>query len=312
MTSIYAEETGPKSILLGIGEYPPYATNYSEVDRPHSALEGGGEKSQGISSFFLKKTFEKMGMKAEISFLPWQLSMIEARKGEVFQGSFLWSKTKKREGEFYFSDPLLETIIVFFHRKKFEFSWEHFKNLEKLKKIKIGTTLEYTYGKTFDEVLKTGTLKVIPAVDIISNLNRLIKGVIDIFPVEPIIGKYYLKKIAKIDPISANLLTFNKKALHKYKLHLILTKRKDENKDLIEKFNEKWGDLKKKWGSPLVLRPCFSLSYIPLIQAGETERFKNIKAGCQESESIFCKVILQKEITPLEKSELSFLEKSCS
>lgn len=232
-----------KKLYFVVGEYPPYASAF--------------QKSQGISIYLVKEAFKKAGQEIEVDFLPWSLSLIEAKKGKTFHGSLLWSKTKKREEEFLFSDVVLEQIVVFFHRKKEAFNWKKFKDL---KGKTIGTTMGYSYGPKMDLIIKKGLLKTVPTAEIISNLRRLIKGSIDLFPVEPTIAKYYLKKIGEKDPISANLLSFHKKPIHYYKLHLILNKTKEGNKEIIETFNKGLKSLKELLGSHTVTRPCLSLS----------------------------------------------------
>ena len=93
--------------------------------------------------------------------------------------------------------------MFFFIRKSL--SWSKFKDL---KGKTIGTTLGYTYGLKMDLLFEKAK-RYFPA-EIISNLRRLIKGSIDLFPVEPTIAKYYLKNSKIEDPISANLLTLTK------------------------------------------------------------------------------------------------------
>ena len=259
-------ETPPpkKKLYFVLGEYPPYASAF--------------QKEKGISVYLLKEAFKRAGQEIEVDFLPWSLSLIEARKGQTFNGSFLWSKTKKREEEFLFSDVVLEQIVVLFHRKKEAFSWKKFKDL---KGKTIGTTMGYSYGPKMDLIIKKGLLKTVPTAEIISNLRRLIKGSIDLFPVEPTIAKYYLKKIGEKDPISANLLAFHKKPVHYYKLHLILNKTKEGNKEIIETFNKGLKSLKDLLGNHTVTRPCLSLAKGVVAKNEEAERhLKYIKELC--------------------------------
>ena len=247
-----------KKLYFVLGEYPPYASAF--------------QKEKGISVYLLKEAFKRVGQEVEVDFLPWSLSLIEARKGQTFNGSFLWSKTKKREEDFLFSDVILEQIVVFFHRKKEEFNWKKFKDL---KGKAIGTTMGYSYGPKMDLIIKKGLLKTVPTAEIISNLRRLIKGSIDLFPVEPTIAKYYLKKIGEKDPISANLLAFHKKPVHYYKLHLILNKTKDGNKEIISTFNKGLKSLKELLGDHTVTRPCLSLA--KGVEAKNEEAMRHLK-----------------------------------
>ena len=247
-----------KKLYFVIGEYPPYASAF--------------QKNQGISIYLVKEAFKRVGQEIEVDFLPWSLSLIEAKKGQTFNGSLLWSKTPKREEDFLFSDVVLEQIVVFFHRKKEEFKWKKFKDL---KGKAIGTTMGYSYGTKMDLIIKKGLLKTVPTAEIISNLRRLIKGSIDLFPVEPTIAKYYLKKIGEKDPISANLLAFHKKPVHYYKLHLILNKTKDGNKEIISTFNKGLKSLKELLGDHTVTRPCLSLA--KGVEAKNEEAMRHLK-----------------------------------
>jgi len=264
-TSKNGEAPPPKKKLyFVVGEYPPYASAF--------------QKNQGISIYLVKEAFKKVGKEIEVNFLPWSLSLIEAKKGKTFNGSLLWSKTSKREEDFLFSDVVLEQIVVLFHRKKEDFNWKKFKDL---KGKTIGTTMGYSYGPKMDLIIKNGLLKTVPTAEIISNLRRLIKGSIDLFPVEPTIAKYYLKKIGEKDPISAKLLAFHKKPIHYYKLHLILNKSKEGNKEIIETFNKGLKSLKELLGNHTVTRPCLSLAKGVEAKNEEAERhLKYIKELC--------------------------------
>ena len=78
-----------------------------------------------------------------------------------------------------------------------------------------------------------------------------------------------------------NLLAFHKRPVHYYKLHLILNKTKEGNKEIIETFNKGLKSLKDLLGNHTVTRPCLSLAKGVVAKNEEAERhLKYIKELC--------------------------------
>ena len=212
--SVFAEET----ISLTNGEWPPWLSK----DLKH----------YGLVSHIVTEAFALEGVKVEYGFFPWKRAYKIAERGE-WDGSVIWSKTPEREERFYYTDPVLYGTMVFFHLKSYEFDWD---TIEDLKGIKIGATLEYTYGKEFDNGAKIGVIKVDYLATDEQNLKKLLTSRIDIFPLERDVGYDMLRKNFK--PEQVELFTHHPNPVRSTSFHLILSKKVKRSKRMLVLFNK--------------------------------------------------------------------------
>jgi len=136
-TNLVAEET----IRLTTGEFPPYLSK---------KLKYGG-----VSARIVIEAFALVGIKAIPKFYPWKRAYYQANKGG-WDGSFTWYYSEKRAKDFYYSIPVIEEKVVFYHLKSFHLDWN---TLDDLQGILIGATLEYTYTPEFYAAEKRGSSK---------------------------------------------------------------------------------------------------------------------------------------------------------
>jgi polar amino acid transport system substrate-binding protein len=212
--SVFAEET----IRLTNGEWPPWLSK----DLKH----------YGLASHIVTEAFALEGVKVEYGFFPWKRAYQIAERGE-WDGTAIWSKAPEREERFYYSDPVLYGTLVFFHLKSYEFDWN---TIEDLKGIKIGATLQYTYGKEFDNAAKAGVIKVDYMPTDEQNYNKLLLGRIDIFPMERDVGYNMLRKNLK--PEQVKLFTHHPKPIRSTSFHLLLPKKLERSKRMLVLFNK--------------------------------------------------------------------------
>ena len=114
-------------IIITNGEWTPYQSE----KLPH----------YGFASLIVTEAFCCVGRVRGVSISPWKRAFEEAKVGSA-HASLIWSKTKEREPFFLFSDPILTSEAVLFHRKKMTFDWKTFADLEP---YVIGRTLGYQY-----------------------------------------------------------------------------------------------------------------------------------------------------------------------
>lgn len=188
-------------------------------------------KHYGLASHIVSEAFAYNDIQVVYGFFPWSRSYEIARVGE-WDGSIVWSKTEERAEYFYYSDPVLYTQTVFFHRKDLDFDWETYADL---KDYTIGITLGYTY-RELDQYIDNPEYKFDPAPNDETNFRKLIAGRIDIFPVSLDIGYETMRNI--FNELQIAEITHNQNPIDEVSYHLILTKVKDYNKDFIEMFNE--------------------------------------------------------------------------
>lgn len=215
---------GETTVRLTNGEWPPYMSR----ELP----------DYGIGSRIVTEAFGIEGIKTGYEFLPRKRAFYEADKGRDYNGSILWFSTPERQKNFYISDPVLDSKVVFFHLKEKHFEWN---SVDDLKKYFIGGTLEYDYGPEFGMAEKKGIITVERVPSDEQNFAKLIYGRIDIFPLDIDAG---LAIIKKMKPEDAARITFNPRPLKEAPLCLILTKNMDSNRMLLEQFNRGLGRIR--------------------------------------------------------------------
>ena len=90
----------------------------------------------------------------------------------------VWSETEERKKDFYYTDALAYQKMYLFHLKSFPFDWN---TLEDLRDIKIGGTVEYSYGEDFDAAENAGIIFIDRAPTDEQGLRKLLKGRIQVF-----------------------------------------------------------------------------------------------------------------------------------
>ena len=132
-----------KKVYLTSLEWPPFT--------------GISLSYKGLSSYIIQKAFEAEGYNLDVSFYPWARTVDKASTSEEFMGYFPVYYSKESEKEFYFSDPIGESILGFVELKNNSIEWN---TLEDLKKYKIGTVIGYANTVEFDKLLDTKGLQI--------------------------------------------------------------------------------------------------------------------------------------------------------
>jgi len=133
-----AEET----IRLASGEWPPYQSE--------------NLRHCGVASRIVTEAFALGGVRVEYGYFPWNRSLNIAKRGK-WDGTFLWFDTPERRKDFHISDSVVDIQYVFFHLKSYPFEWS---TIEDLKGIRIGGTLGYDYGESFQNAEKKKEIRV--------------------------------------------------------------------------------------------------------------------------------------------------------
>jgi polar amino acid transport system substrate-binding protein len=215
-----------KVINIALGEYPPY---YSQK------LPGYGEIPRLVSSAFMAEGYE-----VKYTWLPWARAYTKLAEGE-FDGSFTGAKTPEREEKFYFSEPLRNNKIVFFHRKDYPFNWN---TVEDLKKYTIAVTTGYAYSTEFTQAMKEKIIIVQRTPDDLLGFKKLLGKRVQLFPISLDVGLFKLKENFAQEEIDH--LTYHAKALDENFVHLILTRHNSENEKLLKRFNHGIKQMEKK------------------------------------------------------------------
>jgi polar amino acid transport system substrate-binding protein len=213
-----------KTIRLTNGEWQPYLSK----DLPH----------YGFASHIITEAFALVGVEVEYGFFPWKRAYKVAGQEEWTGGAIYWD-TEERRRDFYFTDAVVPSTTVLFYLKGTEFDWETY---EDLSAVKIGATLVYSYGKTFDAAEAAGTIKTARVPTDETNLKKLLKGRIEVFPGEVMVTYAQIRDtFSKED---AGRFTHHPKPVNDQPLYLLLSKKLPGNEALRDLFNNGLKQLK--------------------------------------------------------------------
>lgn len=207
------------TVRLTTGEYSPFMSLSLKYD--------------GVVSRMVVDSFAMVGHKASVTFLPWKRAFFDASKGKDFDGTFVWFKTPEREKEFYFSDPVIDERLVFFHLKSYDFDWN---TVDDLSEIPIGGIRGFTMGSEMDKAEKEKRINVEWVTEDTQNFHKLLKGRIRVFPHIDVIGYETIRN--KLLPEQQSLITHHSKAISSSSSYLLLSKKNPENEQLIKIFNK--------------------------------------------------------------------------
>jgi polar amino acid transport system substrate-binding protein len=214
-----------KTVRLTNGEWQPFMSE--EV--PH----------YGFASHIVTEAFANVGIEVEYGFFPWARAYKLSKDG-TWDGGAVWWDTEERREFHYFSEAVAPATTVLFHLKDKDFDW---KTYEDLGNVRIGATLEYSYGTAFDEAEAAGTIKTNRAPKDETNLKKLLKGRVDVFPGELMVTYAQIRDTFSEE--EAARFTHHELPINDQPLHLMLSKKVEGNEDLRNLFNEGLRQLKE-------------------------------------------------------------------
>ncbi len=213
------------TIRLTTGKWQPFTSKSA----PH----------YGFASHIVTEAFALVGVEVEYGFFPWKRAMKLARDGK-WDGSAIWYDTEERRADFFYSDPVVPTTMVFFHLKSYQFDWDEFEDLED---VRVGGTSEYSYGTAFDAAEHAGDFRTHRAISDEVGLTNLLKGRIDVFPGELLVTYEQIRDtFSKED---GALFTHHPKHISKTPLYLLLSKEVPDSDEMRDRFNEGLGMLQE-------------------------------------------------------------------
>lgn len=215
---VAAVESYAEKVVLTAGSWPPFT--------------GEELPKQGIAADIVKRAFQTQGVEVEFQFEPWARSMADAETGAV-DGSILWRYTPERAEVLYYSDPVLTVDIQFFYLRGSPFDWD---TLENLKSWKLGAVRGFKYDAVFDQMALDGELNIDYVKSQEQNLGKLLLGRIDATPIVSESGFWMIQNSQNQD--IRELVVAHPKPLAKQELHLVLSRNKPENEELVKVFNK--------------------------------------------------------------------------
>ena len=208
-----------KTIKITSGEYAPYTSKH---------LKGGGFTNHVIS-----EAFEQEGYRVEFTYFSWKRAYNSAKTGDKFHATSYWYYSDDRAKDFLYSDPLILEHSVFFHLTSNPLDdWE---TLDDLEDKRIGITDGYTYIQEVWDGKESEQLDVQVVSTDELNLRKLLKGRIDLFLMETVVGAKLLRD--KFDPEVAATITFHPKALIESQAHLLFNRNRGDAAEAVLAFN---------------------------------------------------------------------------
>lgn len=206
------------TIRLTNGEWPPFLSEHA----PH----------YGFALHIVTEAFARVGVEVEYGFFPWKRAMKLAREG-TWDGSAIWYDTEERRENFFYTDPVAPTRMVFFHLKSYEFDWDGFEDLED---VRVGGTSEYSYGTEFDAAEQAGVFRTRRTISDEVGLTNLLKGRVDVFPGELLVTYEQIR--GTFSEEDAALFTHHPKHIGREPLYLLLSRKVPGNEQMRDRFNE--------------------------------------------------------------------------
>ncbi|RED51568.1 amino acid ABC transporter substrate-binding protein (PAAT family) [Aestuariispira insulae] len=205
-------------IRLTNGEFPPFLTEEKE--------------GYGVASRIVTEAFAASGYLVNYGFFPWKRALVLAERGE-WDGSVVWSWSEERAESFLYSDPVIVTREVFFHRSTRDFTWDGY---ESLTGYRIGATIGYFYGEEFHHAQDTGLIQVEHVATDYHNLRKLAHDRIDISLVEINVGRALLKE--QLPEFRDMVVPYDEKPVRVTTLHLVVSKTLMDGEGIVSAFNK--------------------------------------------------------------------------
>lgn len=151
-------------IRIGVIDYPPY-----------EYIENGTITGPGVE--IVQEAFERMGKKYEMELYPWARLLEETKAGEIDVMLDVYYTKERAEYLIFSKEPYAIYPQTFIKRKGDSFSY---RTLDDLSEYSIGIIRGFHYGIEFHEMIDNNELTVEYAKDINSNIEKLLKGRIDL------------------------------------------------------------------------------------------------------------------------------------
>lgn len=207
-----------ETLKIATGEYPPWTTE----SEPH----------HGYINQIVEQAFKLEGIEVEFHFMPWKRALEATRIGQYHASSY-WGESVERQEEFYLSDVLNTEPFVFFYRKSLSsLSWQ---SLSDLAPYAIGATRGYTYTEAFWTMANEDKLRISVVDDDMDNLQRLVDGQIDLFPISRATGQYLLEK--HFTPEQSDSIDVHPQPINTNRDYILFSRNIPGNEQNVQAFN---------------------------------------------------------------------------
>ena len=180
----------------------------------------------------VSEAFKLEGIDIKWGFFPWKRAFESAKEGQHWDAAAAWWPSDSYNEDFFTSDAIMDTALVFFHLKEYKLHWD---SVEDLSGINIGLTRGYHYGEALMNAKKENKITTEPANNDEQNFKKLLFGRTTIFPNDIVVGYTQINNTFPIH--EAMRFTHHPKEFRVNTLHLLISKRAKNAKELLKKFN---------------------------------------------------------------------------
>jgi polar amino acid transport system substrate-binding protein len=196
---------------------------------------GSSLKNGGFCTEIITEAFKRSGHTVKIDFLPWDKAVEETARG-TYDAAFPEYYFKDKTKDFAYSNFFLNSLLGFSKRKGSPITY---KTLKDLTPYKIGVVKGYVNTEEFDKAVY---LKKIESDSDLKNLNKLMKGEVDLIAIDKLVAQYLIRTKA---PSAGNQLEFMEPPLLIQPLFVIFPKKLPQSEKRIRDFNKALDELNK-------------------------------------------------------------------
>ncbi|APE04795.1 ABC transporter substrate-binding protein [Alteromonas sp. RW2A1] len=205
-------------LRIATTEYAPYTSSDLQHD--------------GYINHIITDALLETGVEVKYVAMPWEKALEATLAGEfdaLSYGNFI----RSREDEFFHSKPISAESLIFYVNSKYEN--RQWSKLSDIADLKMGITEGYLYNDELASFVKNNKNVVKRTTDK-ENLEALVNGDIDIFPIDELTGWYLLEReftdaerdeVARITPFISTVTT-----------HLLVPKGKPDSQLILSLFNK--------------------------------------------------------------------------
>lgn len=190
--------------------------------------------NKGLASDIVATVLRRAGYDVDIQIVPWSRALKGVIVGNYHGIIGAWHN-KEREATMVYSESYLSNDLVLFKRKERDIS---FKKVSDLKPNVIGIIRDYSYG---DELDKNTVVEKKVGMNIRTNLVRLHKGLIDLYPEDKYVMKHVLNKNY---PEYKNDFDYIETPLSRRALHMTISRKTNGYEKIIKDFNKEFESMK--------------------------------------------------------------------
>ncbi len=192
----------------------------------------------GLLTRVVVEAFKATGVTVKIEHVSSNRAITGVMMG-LYDGGFGWAHTPERDQKLLYSESSIYTFrMVFFQRRGHEVTW---KTLSDLGRYQIGATLGDHYSDEFSALQASNKLQVQEAASDLNNMRKLLRGRIDLFPMEEEAGRMLIQ--TQLTPAEQAMLTVQPTPIATIPTYLVIRRTLPHAHELLRRFEQGYRQL---------------------------------------------------------------------